>query len=137
MLIMALLFTGISLSQILTPYNAMVTLTKDSTKTDSVMIVNGLIPVGIFLDSLNIPTTAYFEISFGKQANRKWYRVGKLSDTTNYTIPVIGSIYIPLDNNVFAGILGTLNIETPVWLRVRVANAQTYTKKIFIRMRYF
>lgn len=109
-----------------------------ATTTDSLRITEGMIPGAIYTDSLRTPTLAHFQVSFGNLATRRWYNVSSVSDSVLYEIKLSDSTFIPLAATSMAPVIGTATSETPaIWFRVVVTTAQTYLKKIFVKLNPF
>jgi hypothetical protein len=98
-------------------------------KTDSLSLRADNIPMGITVEgTLSTPTTARFEFSIGNQPGRKWYRVAAASDTTNYTIKLADSTFIPLNPLTIGQLKGSESYT--VWVRIITTDAETAGKVI-------
>lgn len=156
-LITALLITGASYAQFSQGDDfapTIVTLTVDTTAatsdgaatntfSDSIIIPNGMAPIGYFCDSLTYGATAYFQVAVGPTPT-KWYTLCDLADTNAYSFGLDDSVYVPFTANVtaslmgtIAGIIGTYTSSSPIWIKLVISAAQRYKKYIYVRMRYF
>lgn len=111
--------------------------------SDSVIVPNGMVPIGYFCDSLSYGASGNFQIAVGPIPNR-WYNLGGLADSIAYTFPLDDSAYIPFNANVMAsimgttaGIVGTYASTSPIWIKLILSIAQKNKKYFYIRTRYF
>lgn len=120
------------------------TLTASDTVCAAVKLGKNEIPAAIYTDSLTSSTNIGFYVYFGDTTGTtvaNWYRLGSANDSTWYSAALKEKIYTPLDPAVFFSTISDpflySNKAAQTWLFVVVSTAQTNTKYIWIKTRYY
>lgn len=120
---------------------ATLTVADGDSLTAGYVLTGRTIPSSVWCDSLTASTTLSIQVGFNKSRITEptvWYDVCEISDTTIYSVPLADDKIVPLDPTVMLSVIGSWTSEDQqVWIRFVLGAAQTNTKYLFARLRYF
>ena len=118
------------------PLEKDLTLTTAFTTTDSLLVLEGYVPVAVYTQDITNATSFNVQVCF-ERVPVNWYTILEIGTATDYVVSIADSSIAPLDANTIMPVLGKSKTSTNwMWIRLSGITAEAADKVFTVRLRY-